>query len=90
MGSYVGRFGSARPIAVVEHEQGKFKFTVPPQWERRSTPVVVEGMVTGNAMTGTVTGDKGEVLSWKGVRAPALDSDRKVEFAKPISLINGN
>ena len=34
VGSYVGRFGSARPISHVTFDKGQFSFTIPPQWER--------------------------------------------------------
>src|ERR1700687_237336 len=35
VGSYVGQFGSARPIGRVEFEKGRVRFVVPPQWEQR-------------------------------------------------------
>src|SRR5437879_213075 len=35
VGSFVGQFGSARPIGRVEFENGRLRFSVPPQWEQR-------------------------------------------------------
>ena len=72
VGSYVGQFGSARPVAKFEVEGSGFRFVVPPQWENRTTDVVVEGKIEGDTLSGTVTGDRGEVLRWTGRRAPDL------------------
>src|SRR5262245_7429741 len=34
VGSFVGQFGSARPISRVEVTGDRLRFTIPPQWER--------------------------------------------------------
>src|SRR5262245_49769711 len=60
VGSYVGQFGSARPIARVEQQNGSIKFTVPPQWEDRPTDITYEGTLEGDIMRGDTTNDKGE------------------------------
>src|SRR5262245_65231063 len=52
VGSYVGQFGSARPIARVEHQNGSIKFTAPPQWEDRPTDITYEGTLEGDIMRG--------------------------------------
>src|SRR5438045_362805 len=36
VGSFVGQFGSARPISRVDFADGRIQFTVPPQWERHT------------------------------------------------------
>src|SRR5262245_1988109 len=35
VGSFVGQFGSARPIAKVDFADGRLRFSIPPQWEHR-------------------------------------------------------
>ena len=35
VGTFVGRFGSARPVGRIEFADGKLRFSVPPQWEKR-------------------------------------------------------
>lgn len=89
VGAYVGQFGSARPIAKIEGAGQSFRFTVPPQWEGRTTDVVVEGKLEGDVLTGTVTGDKGEKFAWRGVRAPALQRAKPPVWGKPVELFNG-
>src|SRR5579871_5773796 len=48
VGSYVGQFGSARPISKVEFEGGRLRFTVPPQWERRLSDITFDGKLDGD------------------------------------------
>src|SRR5689334_12383446 len=45
VGSFVGRFGSARPVSRVEHEGNRIRFAVPPQWEQRKDDQVFEGQL---------------------------------------------
>lgn len=91
VGSYVGQFGSARPIAEVQVEgDGKsFKIQVPPQWEKRETDVMIGGRLEGVALRGEITGDRGERLAWTGRRAPALDRKPPVAWGPPLDLFNG-
>lgn len=89
VGSYVGQFGSARPIAKIDAKGGNFRFVVPPQWERRSTDVVVEGTLKDGALTGVVTADDGKALKWRGVRSPELIREKPVKWGKSIELFNG-
>src|SRR5689334_5774687 len=60
VGSYVGQFGSARPISHVESHDGSFRFVVPPQWENRQTDVVFEGRLDGDVLRGETTNDDGK------------------------------
>jgi hypothetical protein len=89
VGSYVGQFGSARPVAKFEGSGPGFRFVVPPQWENRTTDVVVEGKLEGDSLSGTVTGDRGEVLRWTGRRAPDLKRTSAPQWGQPIELFNG-
>lgn len=91
VGSYVGRFGSARPVSAVKlEEDGSFRFSLPPQWERRLADVVVEGKITGDTLRGSVTDDEGKPLAWDGVRAPAMTRDAEPKWAKAVELFNGS
>src|SRR5438552_1663156 len=47
VGQFVGRGGSARPISRVEFANGQFRFTIPPQWDRRDVDLTVEGKIDG-------------------------------------------
>jgi hypothetical protein len=89
VGSYVGRFGSARPVSQVEYEGGRIRFGVPPQWERRSDVQVFEGRLEGDTLKGQTTDEKGERLSWTGRRAPALKRTQTPKWGEPIELFNG-
>ena len=89
VGSYVGQFGSARPISKVELSDGKFMFVVPPQWERRQNEVVFFGKIEGEMIWGETTNDQGKKVTWEGQRAPKLKRERAPEWDKPIELFNG-
>jgi 3-keto-disaccharide hydrolase len=89
VGSYVGQFGSARPVSFVKHENGSFRFSIPPQWEHRLTDVVIEGKLDGDTIRGVVTDDEGKPLAWEGVRAPALTRGAEPKWGKAIDLFNG-
>jgi hypothetical protein len=92
VGSYVGQFGSVRPVSKIEFDKssGHFRFVVPPQWERRTNDIVVEGTVKENALTGTVPNDAGDAVPWEGHRAPSLVRDHAPKWGKPVELFNGH
>jgi hypothetical protein len=89
VGSYVGQFGSARPISKVELTDGKFMFVVPPQWERRQSEVVFIGRTEGETIWGETTNDQGKKVTWEGVRAPKLKREKPPQWSEPIELFNG-
>lgn len=89
VGSYVGQFGSARPVSHVKVTGDTMRFVVPPQWEDRTEDVVVEGKLDGDHMTGTVTDDKGRAISWTAVRAPDLKRAKPPQWGEAIELFNG-
>lgn len=90
VGGYVGQFGSVRPISKIEVVESGFRFTVPPQWERRKTDVEVTGRLDGEILRGEVTDDKGAKVTWEGKRAPALDDSTYPIWGEPINLFNGH
>jgi hypothetical protein len=91
VGSFVGQFGSVRPVGKVEFREGKMRFSVPPQFEFRSggTDLVFEGSLVGDRLEGTTTGGNGENLTWSAVRAPLLKREQKPQWGAPINLFNG-
>ena len=89
VGSFVGRFGSARPVSRVECEGDRLRFTVPPQWERREDDLRFEGRLEGGALSGETTGDDGRRLRWTARRAPTLKRERPPRWGEPVELVNG-
>lgn len=90
VGAYVGQFGSARPISEIEFDGSKFRFVVPPQWERSREDVVVEGTVEGDAIRGTVSDGEGGMLPWTGTRAPSMQRSGEAKLGEPIDLLAGD
>lgn len=89
VGYFVGSSGSARPVAKVNFNNGKFSFTIPPQWEGGDQDFVIEGEVSGESITGTITTSEGKKYSYKGVKAPYLKRTAAPAWGKPINLFNG-
>jgi hypothetical protein len=89
----VGRFcyasGSARPISIINVQNGKFTFTIPPQWEKESTNIDFEGELAGDQLKGTMLYVDGKKYEWTGVRAPLLKRNSEPTWGKPIKLFNG-
>jgi hypothetical protein len=88
VGSFVGRFGSARPIGKIEFAEGRMRFSIPPQWEGKSN-LVIEGKIDGEQLKGELTDEKGQRLKWTGRRAPALKRALPPKWDKPVELFNG-
>src|SRR5438067_7771272 len=55
VGTFVGRFGSARPVGRVEFADGRLRFAVPPQWEKRPDDLTFEGRLEGEEFRGETT-----------------------------------
>ncbi len=92
VGRFVGQFGSARPIARIEARSvagaDGFRFAIPPQWEDRSTDLVVEGRFTDGVLEGTITDATGKPIPFEGRRAPPLDHAEPA-WGKSLELFNG-
>ncbi|MCD2422227.1 DUF1080 domain-containing protein [Niabella pedocola] len=89
VGYFVGITGSARPVAKVNFDNGKFSFTIPPQWEEGNQDFVIEGMLNNGGIEGTVVTSEGKKYNWKGVKAPLLKRAAAPVWDKPINLFNG-
>jgi hypothetical protein len=89
VGTFVGRFGSARPIGHVEYDNGNFRFKVPPQWERRTDDLIFEGKVEGEVLRGQSTDDKGRRVTFEGRPAPSLKRTAMPHWGEPVEIFNG-
>lgn len=89
VGSFVGQFGSARPISQVIVENGTLHFTIPPQFESRRDNLTFKGKLEGDALRGETVDDKGKKVSWEGRRAPGLKRDHAPTWDTPLDLFNG-
>lgn len=89
VGRFVAMEGSARPISKVYFEGKKLFFTVPPQWSLEPNDLQVFGELKGEELTGTIKRPNGDVLQFKGERAPILERSGEPSWGKPIKLIQG-
>jgi 3-keto-disaccharide hydrolase len=88
-GRFVGRFGSARPIKQIEFNDGKLKFSLPPQYENMKVDLVFDGKLIGAKLEGSTNGEDGAPLKWSGARAPALNPKAEPKWGAPVQLFNG-
>jgi hypothetical protein len=89
IGRFTYAFGSARPISEVKPDQGKYSFSIPPQWEEGTRNMDFEIEVSGNSLKGTMVYTDGKTYSFTGVRAPLLIRTKAPVWGKPIRLFNG-
>lgn len=89
VGQFVGVVGSARPIGKVTFTEGVMSFSIPPQWEQGQSDLHVEGRLTSDALSGTMTFPDGKTSNWTARRAPSLRRTNKPAWGAPISLFNG-
>jgi hypothetical protein len=89
VGRFVGRVGSARPISRVDYAGGTFRFAIPPQWDRDSADLRLEGTLDGDRLVGTITTPGGVRESFTGARAPGLRRASPPVWSAPVALFNG-
>jgi len=88
IGRFVYEFGSARPVAHVKYENGKFSFSIPPQWEPGKRYQDFEFSLDGNdKLTGTMVYTDGKQYNWTAVRAPKLKRTTAPIWGPAIKLI---
>jgi Domain of Unknown Function (DUF1080) len=89
----VGRFvyssGSARPISVINSNNGKYSFTIPPQWEESDRNLDFEFELAGDQLKGTMVYVDGKTYNWTAKRAPSLKRTSAPTWGTPIKLFNG-
>ena len=88
VGRFVGQFGSARPISRVDFKDGALHFAIPPQWERGTGDLIVDGTLDSGKLTGILIDPAGTRSPFTGVRAPALRHDEPA-WGTPVALFNG-
>lgn len=89
IGRFTYAFGSARPIAEVKPNEGKYSFSIPPQWEEGSRYMDFEFTVDGNSLKGSMVYTDGKSYSFTGMRAPTLVRTKAPVWGKTIRLFNG-
>ena len=89
VGRFVGVVGSARPVARVDFAEDTLRFTIPPQWERDTASLRVEGVLAGDSLTGTLVTPGGARQAWSGRRAPALRRANALKWGRPVALFDG-
>ncbi|MEJ7646415.1 MAG: DUF1080 domain-containing protein [Chryseolinea sp.] len=89
VGRFVYESGSARPISVVNIANGKFNFSIPPQWESGNRNMDFEGELVGENIKGVMTFTDGKKYEWTGVRAPLLKRQGEPVWGKAVKLFNG-
>ncbi|MCF1750018.1 3-keto-disaccharide hydrolase [Mariniradius sediminis] len=89
VGHFVGNDGSARPISKVTFDNGKFGFSIPPQWQMANNDLVLEGELVDGKIKGTITYPDQKKYSFVGERAPRLVRDKAPKWGKSIALFNG-
>jgi hypothetical protein len=80
--------GSARPISKVNFNNGKFSFSIPPQWDK-GEDVQIEGTLQGDSIRGTLKHADGKIYNWVGGRAPSLRREKAPQWGAPVTLFNG-
>lgn len=90
VGRLVFASGSARPISKINFKDGKFNFTLPPQWEKETKDLEFEGAITPTGISGTLIFVDGKKYTWTGVRAPTLRRTGEPVFGEPINLLNNS
>ncbi|MEP6465811.1 MAG: DUF1080 domain-containing protein [Parafilimonas sp.] len=89
VGEFVGTSGSARPISNIKFNDNKISFSLPPQWEKDTNDISIEGILQSDSLTGTIVAANGKNYTWSGVRAPLLKHTAEPIWQKPITLFDG-
>jgi len=89
VGQFVGWHGSVRPISRVEVDENGLRFAIPPQFERGTGDLQVEGKLQGEELSGTMIIPDGTSVTWTGRRAPSLRRKQAPTWGEPITLFNG-
>jgi len=89
IGRFTYAFGSARPISEVKVNDGKYSFSIPPQWEQGTRNMDFEFEVSGNDLKGSMVYTDGVTYNFTGVRAPLMVREKAPVWGAPIKLFNG-
>jgi hypothetical protein len=83
---FVGRVGSARPVTTVKIDPEGVYWSLPPQYENRTSNLEFAARLEDGILVGTSQGDGGELLTFRGVPAPSLPS-REMQWGEPMEMI---
>ena len=86
VGQFVGSGGSARPVSLVEFADGKVRFSIPPQWDKRPDNETYEATLSGDTLEGWTTDRTGKRLTFIGKRAPSLARTGTPTWGDPVKL----
>jgi hypothetical protein len=89
IGRFTYAFGSARPISEVKLHDGKYSFSIPPQWEDGNRNMDFEFELKGEELSGTMVYTDGVTYHFTGVRAPLMVRTKAPVWGKPVKLFNG-
>jgi len=89
VGQFVGWHGSTRPISRVDVDGNTFSFSIPPQFERGTGDLKLEGKLENDKLSGTILTPDGTTVTFSGSRAPALRRKTAPTWGEPITLFNG-
>jgi len=81
--------GSARPVAKVSTTGNRFSFSIPPQWERGTGDLTVDGEVNADKMSGIMVMPDGKRYTYTGERAPSLARTGETAWGTQVTLFNG-
>ena len=88
VGDFVFITGSARPVSRIFYQDGKIRFTLPPQWEEGDKDFMVEGTHHGDSLSGKLISSDNKQYSFTGTRAPSLYRESAPVWGAPIKLFN--
>jgi Domain of Unknown Function (DUF1080) len=89
IGRFTYAFGSARPISEVKLADGKYSFSIPPQWEKGDRNMDFQFQVSGDSLNGSMVFVDGVTYNFTGVRAPLLVRKKSPVWGAPVKLFNG-
>jgi len=89
IGRFTYAFGSARPISEVKLADGKYSFSIPPQWEKGDRNMDFQFEVSGDSLKGSMVFVDGVSYNFTGVRAPLLERKKNPVWGAPVKLFNG-
>lgn len=89
-GRFVGKVGSARPIKSIAIDGDTVRFSLPRQYEARTTDLQFEGKLAGGVLKGTCLADDGSTLVWEGKPAPTFADRTTAEWGEPINVIGND
>jgi len=89
VGRFCYKFGSARPVAEVKVNEGKFSFSIPAQWEPKGFDMQIIGAQDGEGLKGTLIYTDGSTYSWAANRSPKLEYNENPKWGKERKLFNG-